>query len=243
MTPQDIHTSMIDYNSNGVKIAAFLAYPAGTGSYPAILVLQEWWGLNNHIKDIAMRLAREGYIALAPDLYSRQANKVTTDATEAGSLMGNLRDDVALQDLGAAADYLKHHPQVNPATIGVIGFCMGGTYALLAAENISDISASVPFYGQIVYDQPGGPIDQVQKLHCPLLYIYGDADGWITNDHVDRLEAALTQHGKRGEVMRYRGAPHAFFNDTRPESYRPDEARDAWDRTLKFFAQHLQGQK
>ena len=240
MAQQEIHTSMVDYQSDGVPIAAFLARPAGTGPYPAILVLQEWWGLNDHIKDVARRLAREGYVALAPDLYSRQGNKVTSDPDEAASLMGNLDDDVALKDLRAAVAFVKNQPQVNGAKIGVIGFCMGGTYALLSAENLPDIKASVPFYGQIVYDRPGGPIDQISQLGCPLMYIYGDADGWITNDHVDRLEAALTRHGKSGQVIRYKGAPHAFFNDTRPDSYRPNDARDAWDRTLRFFAQHLQ---
>ena len=240
MAQQEIHTSMVDYQSDGVPIAAFLARPAGTGPYPAILVLQEWWGLNDHIKDVARRLAREGYVALAPDLYSRQGNKVTSDPDEAGGLMGNLDDDVALKDLRAAVAFVKNHPQVNGAKIGVIGFCMGGTYALLSAENLPDIKASVPFYGQIVYDRPGGPIDQISQVGCPLMYIYGDADGWITNDHVDRLEAALTRHGKSGQVIRYKGAPHAFFNDTRPDSYRPNDARDAWERTLRFFAQHLQ---
>jgi carboxymethylenebutenolidase len=240
MAQQEIHTAMVDYLSDGVHIAAFLARPAGTGPYPAILVLQEWWGLNDHIKDIAMRFAQEGYVALAPDLYSRQGNKVTSDPDEAGNLMGNLNDDVALKDLRAAVTYVKNQPQVDGAKIGVIGFCMGGTYALLSAENLPDIKASAPFYGQIVYDRPGGPIDQVSQLGCPLMYIYGDADGWITTDHVDRLEAALKQHGKNGQVIRYTGAPHAFFNDTRPDSYRPNDARDAWDRTLKFFTQHLQ---
>jgi carboxymethylenebutenolidase len=232
MAQHDMHTAMVDYQSESATIVAFMARPSGTGPYPAILVLQEWWGLNAHIKDIAMRLAHEGYVALAPDLYSRQGNKVTTDPNEAGSLMGSLKDDVALKDLLAAVDYAKAQPQVNPAKVGVIGFCMGGTYALLSAEHISDIKASAPFYGQIVYDRPGG---------CPLLYIFGDADGWITNDHVDRLEAALRQHGKNGQVLRYKGAPHAFFNDTRADSFRPAEARDAWDHTLQFFAQHLKG--
>jgi carboxymethylenebutenolidase len=241
MAEPEIHTSMVDYQSDGANIAAFLAQPSGTGPYPAIIVLQEWWGLNDHIKDIAVRLAREGYVALAPDLYARQGNKVTTDPDEAGALMGNLKDDVALKDLQAAATYLQHRPRVDAAKIGVIGFCMGGTYALLAAENIPDIKASVPFYGQIVYDRPGGPIDQVAKLGCPLMYIYGQADGWITNDHVDRLEAALSQHHKTGQVVRYQGAPHAFFNDTRPDTFRPNEARDAWERTLRFLAQHLKG--
>jgi carboxymethylenebutenolidase len=241
MAQQDIQTAMVDFQSDGVAIAAFLARPSGAGPYPSVLVLQEWWGLNDHIKDIAMRLAREGYVALAPDLYSRQGSKVTSDPAEAGALMGNMQDDLVLKDLRAAVAYVKNQPQVNAAKIGVIGFCMGGTYALLAAENLPDIKASVPFYGQIVYDRPGGPIDQVDKLGCPLLYIYGEADGWITGDHVDRLEAALKRHRKSGQVVRYRGAPHAFFNDTRPDTYRPNEARDAWDRTLKFFAQYLKG--
>jgi carboxymethylenebutenolidase len=239
MAHAEIRTSMVDYPSEGATIAAFLAHPSAAGPFPAILVLQEWWGLNDHIKDIAMRLAREGYVALAPDLYSRQGNKVTSDANEAAALMGNLKDDLALKDLSAGVAYLKKQSQVDPEKIGVVGFCMGGTYALLAAENIPEIKAAVPFYGQIVYERPGGPIDQIQNLHCPLLYIYGDADAWITSDQVDRLEAALRQHGKNGQVVRYRGAPHAFFNDTRPETYRAADARDAWDRTLRFFAQHL----
>ena len=123
----------------------------------------------------------------------------------------------------------------------MIGFCMGGTYALLSAEKTPDIKASAPFYGQLLYNRPGGSIDQVDTLDYPLMYIYGDADGWITDDHVDRFEAALQQHGKNGQVIRYNGAPHAFFNDTRPDSYRPADARDAWNRTLMFFAQHLKG--
>src|SRR5919199_2306956 len=111
MAQQEIHTSMVDYQSDGVPVAAFLARPAGTGPYPAILVLQEWWGLNDHIKDVARRLAREGYVALAPDLYSRQGNKVTSDPDEAASLMGNLDDDVVLKDLRAAVAYVKNQPQ------------------------------------------------------------------------------------------------------------------------------------
>lgn len=227
-----VESSMVRYKSGSGQTSANLARPAGAGPFPAVIVIQEWWGLNDHIKDVANRYAGEGYVALAPDLFH---GKVTADPNEAGKLMSALSEADALRDLNAGVDYLKGLPYVNRGRVGVTGFCMGGSYALLLPCRNLEIKAAAPYYGQVP------PEKTLANLACPILYIYGDADSWITMDDVKRLEAALKKHKKAGEVKIYHGAPHAFFNDSRPDVYRQREARDAWSRTLAFFAKHLKG--
>jgi carboxymethylenebutenolidase len=229
-----IKDMMVQYPSDGVTVGAFLAGPQGAARRPAIVVIQEWWGLNEHVKDIARRYAGEGYVVLAPDLYSRLGNKVTTDSTEAGKLMGMLKQEDGLKDLHAGLTYLKTVPEVDQANIGVTGFCMGGSFALLLPCTTDAIKAAVPFYGQV--PNPDAPL---QKLACPVLYIYGEEDGWITKSDVQRLATALKKYNKPGEIKTYPGAQHAFFNDTRKEVYKAAEAKDAWGRALGFFKQHL----
>jgi carboxymethylenebutenolidase len=226
----------VRYASGDIQMAAYLARPKAKGTYPGVIVIQEWWGLNEHIKDVARRLAREGYVALAPDLYSCLGHNVTADPNEAGRLMSSLKQEQALKDLQATVGYLKGADGVDAGRIGVIGFCMGGTYALLLPCHNREIKAAAPFYGQVP-----SPPDPLKNLACPVLYIYGDADGWITMADVSRLQDALKRYGKPGEVKIYPGAPHAFFNDTRKDVYRPTEAADAWRRVLDFFAGHLRG--
>lgn len=229
----DVVTSEVTFPSEQVALAGFLARPSDSAPKPAVVVIQEWWGLNDHIKDLAQRFAREGFVALAPDLYSRLGHKVTRDATEAGKLMESLRSQDALKDLNATTRYLTTQPFVDPLQIGAVGFCMGGTFALMLASHNSDVKASVPFYGQIP------PTDNLKYLVAPILYIYGGQDGWITKQDVDRLQQGLQQFGRPGEVKIYPNCPHAFFNDTRPDVYRPNEAKDAWQRTLAFLRQHI----
>ncbi len=233
-TDDGLTTSTVHYASGDIQVAAYLARPKAKGTYHGMIVIQEWWGLNDHIKDVARRFAREGYITLAPDLYSCLGHKVTADPNEAGRLMSSLKTEQALKDLQATIAYLKDVEGVNRERLGVAGFCMGGTYALLLPCHSREIKAAVPFYGQVP-----SPPDPLRNLTCPTLYIYGDADGWITMADVTRLQEALKRYGKTGEVKIYPGAPHAFFNDTRKDVYRPVEAKDAWTRTLGFFAQHL----
>lgn len=225
---------MVQYASDGITVRAYLVGPQVKETRPAIIVIQEWWGLNDHIKDVAQRYAKEGYVAIAPDLYSRLGHKVTTDANEAGQLMNTLKQENALKDLSATLAYLKTQPGVDGGRIGVTGFCMGGSYALLFPCINREVKAAVPFYGQV--PNPDSPL---QNLVCPVLYIYGEDDGWITKADVQRLAAALKKYGKAGDVKTYPGAPHAFFNDTRKEVYKPAEAKDAWTRALAFFKQHL----
>ena len=229
----ELITTPVTFPGDGAALSAFLARPADREPKPAVIIIHEWWGLNDHIKDLAQRFAREGFVALAPDLYSRMGNTVTKDAAEAAKLMESLKSQQVLKDLNAAARYLKGEPFVDGWKLGTIGFCMGGTFALMLAAHNSDIKASVPFYGQIP------PTDSLKYLLCPILYIYGEQDGWIQKADVERLRQGLIQLGRPGEVRAYPGCPHAFFNDTRADVYRPKEAQDAWQRTLGFLRQHL----
>ncbi|ALA57841.1 dienelactone hydrolase family protein [Nitrospira moscoviensis] len=230
-----IRETMVQYPSGQVMtVRAFVAAPQTKEKRPAVIVVQEWWGLTDHIKDIAKRYAAEGYVAIAPDLYSRLGNALTTDPTEAGKLMNTLKQEDGLNDLSATVTYLQSVPEVNAARIGVTGFCMGGSYALMLPCVNPAIKAAAPFYGQV--PNPDTPL---QKLACPILYIYGEDDGWITKADVQRLAAALKKYNKQGEIKTYPGAPHAFFRDVDKSVYRPEAAKDAWARAKAFFKQHL----
>lgn len=224
----DITTTNVSIPLDGTEIVGFLARPAGGASHPGVIVIQEWWGLNDHIRDIAERLARAGFAALAPDLYE---GKVTKDPAVAGTLMQALDHETGLRRLNAAVAYLKSQPYTT--RIGAIGFCMGGTYAMLLACRNNDVRASVPYYGQVP------EADVLQSLNAPVMYVYAGLDKWITKKEVDRLDAYLSSSRKAGEVVRYPNADHAFFNDTRPQVYNPADAADAWRRTVDFLARNL----
>ncbi|HYB90921.1 MAG TPA: dienelactone hydrolase family protein [Candidatus Binataceae bacterium] len=223
----------VSYPGKACTIKAFVSEPADGGPRPAVIVVQEWWGLNDHIRDVARRLAREGYIAIAPDLYSRQGHKATADPATAGKLMGALKKEDGIEDLQTTIQFLRDQKQTHNAKIGVVGFCMGGSYAMLLPCESKEIAAAAPFYGEIPSD------DKLRKLNCPVFYAYGENDGWIQRKDVDRLAADLKKFDKPGEVKVYPGCAHGFFNDTRRDVYRPEEARDAWNHTLKLFKQNL----
>lgn len=208
----------------------YLAIPA-SGSGHGIIVLQEWWGLVPHIRDVADRFAAAGYVALAPDLYHGES---TTSPDEAGRLFMALNIEQTAADLQKAADYLLNLEAVTSKKLGVVGFCMGGQLALLAATVSQSVGAVVDFYGIHPNVQP-----DFSKLTAPVLGIFGEQDSFVTPEAVSRLEGHIHQAGKSIEVHTYPNAEHAFFNDTRPEVYNPDAAADAWTRTLDFFQQHL----
>ena len=231
---ESIRETTVQYPSGNVTMKAFVAAPNTKERRPAVIVIQEWWGLTDHIKDIARRYAAEGYVAIAPDLYSRLGHALTTDAGEAGKLMNTLKQEDGLTDLNATVAYLTSVPEVDGARIGVTGFCMGGSYALMLPCVNPAIKAAVPFYGQV--PNPDAPL---QQLSAPVLYLYGEDDGWITKADVQRLAAGLKKYNKPGEIKTYPGAPHAFFRDNDPSVYRPEAAKDAWGRTKAFFKQHL----
>lgn len=222
--------TMIESKSNGTTMSGFLAEPAEEGSFAGLIVVHEWWGLNDHIKDIAGRFAAQGFVALATDLYD---GRVAKDPEEAGRLMQSLDQQRALGKLDAAVDYLRKRSNVAPNRIGVTGFCMGGTFALLLPCRNKTVKAAAPFYGDVPSD------DTLKELSAPVLFIGADQDQWITMDKINRLKESLARLGKEGEVKVYTGVQHAFFNDTRPDVYNKEAATDAWERTLRFFRANL----
>jgi carboxymethylenebutenolidase len=223
-----IHTEKTKFSADGKDVNVSIARPDNVSQAPAIIVIQEWWGLNRHIEDITERFAREGFIAVAADLYD---GVTTKDAGEASKLMSALKPEDGLARLKVVLNKLRSMPEVT--SVGVTGFCMGGTFALLLACH-EKVEASAPFYGDV-------PVDTtlIGKLSCPLLFIGGEKDQWITVEKMKRLETALKQYSKEGEVRIYQGADHAFFNDTRSEVYSKSDAEDAWTRVIGFFNQHL----
>jgi carboxymethylenebutenolidase len=231
---ESIREILVEYPSDKVTMRAYVAAPQTKERRPAVIVIQEWWGLTGHIKDVAKRYAAEGYVAIAPDLYSRLGYALTTDPGEAGKLMNTLQQEDGLKDLNATVAYLKSVPEVDATRIGVTGFCMGVSYALMLRCVNDDFKASVPFYAQV--PNPDAPL---QQLSAPVLYFYGEDDGWITKADVQRLAAGFKKYNKSGEIKTYPGAAHAFFRDTDKAVYRPEAAKDAWAHTTAFFKQHL----
>ena len=223
-----VKTSRTAFTGDGLTVNALVARPEGVEQAPALIIVHEWWGLNAHIEDIAQRYAREGFIAVAPDLYD---GVTTKDAEEAARLMGALSTEKGLSYLKAVLAQLRTWPEVT--SVGVTGFCMGGTFALrLACE--AKVEASAPFYGDVP-EETGFIAD----LGCPVLFIGGEKDAWITLEKMSRLDAALKQYAKDGVVKIYKGASHAFFNDTRPDVYSPTDAEDAWQNVIGFLKQNL----
>jgi carboxymethylenebutenolidase len=222
--------AMVEFTSNGGKASGYLAIPKkGTG--PGVIVIQEWWGLVDHIKDVCDRFANEGYVALAPDLYH---GKATKSPDEAGKLMMALRIDEAEKDLRGAIQYLLNHEATTGTKVGVIGFCMGGALSLYAASKNAQVGACVVFYGIHPNVKPDLP-----KLQAPVLGIYAERDQNVPPESVRELERQLKELGKSVEIHIYPDTDHAFFNDQRPDVYNPKAAEDAWRRVMQFFAKHL----
>jgi carboxymethylenebutenolidase len=221
---------IVVFASNGSQASGYLAVPEA-GSGPGVVVIQEWWGLVDHIKDICDRLAKEGFVALAPDLYH---GATTKSPDEAGKLMMALRIDEAEKDLAGAINYLLTHSATTGAKVGTIGFCMGGALSLYAATKNPKVGACIVFYGGHPNVKPDLP-----NLQAPVLGIYGANDRSITPAVVKELQRQLESLGKSIEVHIYENADHAFFNDTRPQVYNAEASADAWRRSLAFLRQHL----
>ena len=222
---------MVDFPFAEGNSRGYLSAPK-SGSGPGVIVIQEWWGLVDHIKDVCDRFAAEGFVALAPDLYH---GKTTKSPDEAGKLMMALRIDQAEQDLSAAIEYLATLDSTTSEKVGVVGFCMGGALSLYTATKNPHVGACVVFYGGHPNVKPDLP-----NLHAPVLGLYAARDGFVTPDSVHQLENKLKELGKQIEAHIYPGTDHAFFNDMRPEVYNAEAAADAWRRTVEFLRKHLQ---
>ena len=205
---------------------AYVERPDGAVNAGVILI-QEWWGINDHIRDIAGRYANEGYLCVAPDLFR---GRLAADPTEASALMNALEIEDGLESIRKAIDAAEETYGVKQFVI--TGYCMGGTFALRAACEFDTLKAAAPFYGDI-------PDEKVlAKLKVPTLFIAGERDAWINPEKVNQLRMAAKKHNLPVEIVSY-DADHAFFNDTRPQVYDAEAAADAWQKVLDFFRKHL----
>ncbi len=245
MTEREIDTKTVKIASDSVQIDAYLAKPQGEGSYPGIVVLQEIFGVNAHIQEVTERIAKEGYIAIAPALFQRQAPGFATGYTpediEVGRnyAWGQTKASELKSDIQSAIDYLKTLPEVKKDAFGCIGFCFGGHVAYLAASLI-DIKATASFYGaRITSNTPGNgepTINITSDIKGMVYAFFGMEDSSIPTEQVDQIQAELNKYEVSGRVFRYQGANHGFFCDRRA-SYNPQAAADAWEQVKELFSQ------
>lgn len=221
-----MQTDNLDLETSNGNTTAYVARPDGEAA-GAVLVIQEWWGVNDHIKDIAGRYADEGFIAIAPDLYR---GKIAADPEEAGKMMHDLALDDGIETIRAAMDAARD--KFGISHFGVTGYCMGGTFALRTACLVEGVSAAAAFYGDIPEE------DVLSNLTTPTLFISGTKDQWINAEKVAGLEDVVERYELPLTSVKY-DADHAFFNDTRPEVYDETAAKDAWALVIGFFKDKL----
>jgi carboxymethylenebutenolidase len=221
----------VSYKSGDETVNGILYAPAGQGPFPALIVIHEWWGLNDWVKQQAEKLAGQGYVALAVDLYR---GKVADNPDLAHELMRGVPEDRANRDLRAAYDYLASQANVKKDRIGSIGWCMGGGYSLDVALGEPHLAATVINYGHLATEP-----SELKKINAPILGLFGGQDRGITPDDVKKFQQALEQMGKKVEVKIYADAGHAFENPNNKQGYRPEDAADAWKRTVDFLAVNL----
>ena len=219
-------TETLDLNTSRGATTAYVARPE-QDSAAAVILIQEYWGINDHIRDIAGRYANEGYLCLAPDLYR---GKVAKNPQEAGQFMQALPIEEGMEIIRQTIAEAK--AKYNVQKLGITGYCMGGIFALRAACEIDELAAAAPFYGDIPEE------GVLRKLKVPTLFIAGERDGWINPEKVNKLREAARKYDLPLEVVSY-DADHAFFNDTRPEVYDGEAAADAWRRVLDLFRKNL----
>ena len=228
---------------SGGEIPAYRAMPAKGGPFPLILVVQEIFGVHEHLKDICRRLAKQGYMAIAAELYDRQGSVAgMTDIQEIiGKVVAKVPDEQVMSDLDAAVAFAKASGSADTARLGITGFCWGGRITWLYAEHNPALRAGVAWYGKLVGEAsqrtPRHPIDLAKDLKAPVLGLYGGADQGIPVDTVERMRGACEAAGKTCEFVVYPDTPHAFNADYRP-SYRQEPAKDGWARMFAWFRSH-----
>jgi carboxymethylenebutenolidase len=225
-------TETVSYKSGQETVSGFLALPNGGGKHPALVVIHEWWGLNDQIKEETEKFAGQGYVALAVDLYR---GKVATTPDEAHELMRGEPDDRGIRDLEAAFAYLTARPDVKAGKIGSVGWCMGGGWSIKLAMSEPKLAACAVNYGSLPTEAAS-----IAKIKAPVLGNFGADDRGITPDSVRAFEASMKAAGKSADLKIYDGAGHAFENPNNKDGYRPQAAADAWSRMTAFFKETLQ---
>ena len=243
---QAIKTSMDGLDGGDVKIGeipAYYAVPKGKGKRPVILVIPEIWGLHEYQKDICRRLAKAGYFGVSLDPTFRIGDlKTVTDIKQSIAMANQLTDQQAFADLDAVVAWAEKHPRANAAKLGITGMCRGGRMVWMYTAHQKKIKAGVAWYGSLMPIPPAmptGPLDVTDRIHAPVLGLYGGADQGIPLAHVERLRAGLLAFGKdkQSPIHVYEGMPHAFHADYRP-TYRKEAADDGWKRKLAWFKKH-----
>ncbi len=234
----------LSFTRDGTLLAGYGAWPAQGSDLPGLVIVPDVFGLTDHYRDIARRFAGEGFFALAVDLYSREGAPNLPDRPAVFAWIASLPDPRILGDLGAAVQYLASRAEVRRERIGITGYCLGGQYALMAACSVPGLAACVSWYGMLRYAEhnarkPVSPLELAPRLACPYLGLFGAEDALIPAADVDELRTILTREEKTFAIKSYAGAGHAFFNDTRPDAYRPEAAADAWPRAVAFLRTHL----
>jgi carboxymethylenebutenolidase len=227
-----IKTMNISYKSGNDTVHAYLAIPEGDGPFPGLIVIHEWWGLTDWIKNNADSFADDGYAALAIDLYR---GKTASDPNEARELSGSVPKERAITDLKAAYNYLQNLPNVDAEKIGSIGWCMGGGYSLQAALNIPTLDACIIAYGRLTND-----INEIKKISCPVLGIFAENDPNITPEKVHEFEKLLRDEGKENHIIIFPKVSHAFMNPDNTKGYSDSTADEAWNEIYSFLDENLE---
>ena len=237
----DVTNSTVQLNTSDGKMEAYVAQPKDGGTYPGIVVVQEAFGVNSHIKKVTERIAAEGFVAVAPDIFHRETERIIpySEMPKAIATMQRVVDSKAMEDVGAAIAHLKSQSNVKSGSIGVIGFCMGGrlTY-LAAAHHNKDVKCAVPFYGGGIPMGNPSPLSRTGEIKCPMYLFFGAKDPLIPLDQVNQIKAELTAKKIPFQMEIYPEPGHGFFCDDRG-GYHEASAKDAWEKTKAFFAQHL----
>lgn len=239
-----LETADITFTRDGDRLLAYGAWPRSTTPVPGLVLIPDVRGLTDFYRDVARRFAGEGFFTLVLDFYSREGAPDLPDMAAVFAAIRALPDPRVLADVGAAVQYLATRAEVRADRIGVTGFCLGGQYTVMAACSVPGLAAAVSWYGMLRYAEhnerkPVSPLELAPKLACSYLGLFGAADELIPNADVEELRSILTRTGKTFEIKSYAGAGHAFFNDTRPDAYRPDAAADAFPRAVAFLHRHL----
>jgi|NGEPerStandDraft_13_1074530.scaffolds.fasta_scaffold00312_3 carboxymethylenebutenolidase len=222
----------VEFEANGAKASGYLAEPEGEG--PGLVVLQEWWGVDKHIRDVCERFGSEGFVALAPDLFH---GETTDQPDEAQQKMMALNMEEAEKEMRGAVDYVAQLPKCT-GQVGTVGFCLGGGLSIWTATVNDKVDAAVTFY----YVMPHGKPDFAKLAGTPVLGHFGDNDDFVSTEDAKALQQELNQAGAEAIFHFYEGAGHAFFNDLdRLGTHHPEHAATAWDRTVDFFRRHLNG--
>lgn len=228
-----VHSEIVMTSTDPTGPRGYLVRPADDAAHAGIVLIQEWWGIEPHVLDLAQKLAAQGFMVLVPDLYHGQ---VATEPNDASKLMLLVRENVerALGEVKLALEYLRNHAQVQPKKLGLIGFCMGGFLTYKTASRYPHLGAISPWYGG-GYDPAA---EDLSKVNAPMLAVYGELDGGIPAAQIKQIEAAFRAAGKDYTAKVYAGAGHAFLNNTHG-SYHETAARDAWQLVLDFFKRNL----